>query len=74
MKNAGKHNSNSKGFQFWQQDNQPIEMWSEEVFRKMNYIHLNPVAASFVAQSEDCLYSSAVDHAGRIVLLELPAL
>jgi putative transposase len=75
MKNAGKHNSNSKGFQFWQQDNQPIEIWSDEVFnQKLNYIHLNPIAAGFVSQPEDWLYSSAVDHAGRNGLLELAVL
>ena len=75
MKHAGEHNSNSKGFQFWQQDNQPIELWSEEVFyQKMNYIHFNPVKAGFVLQPKDWHYSSAIDHAGRIGLLDLALL
>lgn len=27
MQRAGKKNSNNNGFQFWQQDNHPIELW-----------------------------------------------
>lgn len=75
MKQTGEHQSNSKGFQFWQQDNQPIELWSDEVFyQKMNYIHLNPVKAGFVLQPEEWHYSSALDHAGRRGLLDLAVL
>jgi putative transposase len=65
MKHAGSYNSNNKGFQFWQQHNHPVELWSDEVFyQKLNYIHLNPVVAGFVSQPEEWLYSSARDHAG----------
>ena len=74
MERAGKHNSNNKGFQFWQQDNHPIELWSEEVFQqKLEYIHLNPVAAGFVNQPEDWRYSSAINYAGLPGVLELVA-
>jgi uncharacterized protein YneF (UPF0154 family) len=45
---AGKKNSNVKQRQFWQQNNQPIEIWSLKVFeQKLNYIHNNPVASGF---------------------------
>jgi putative transposase len=65
MKHSGTYNSNNKGFQFWQQHNHPIELWSDEVFyQKLNYIHLNPVASGFVSQPEEWLYSSARDYAG----------
>jgi putative transposase len=75
MKHSGSYNSNNKGFQFWQQHNHPVELWSDEVFyQKLNYIHMNPVKAGFVLQPEDWLYSSAVDHAGRKGLLELAVL
>ena len=40
---AGKTKSNVKHRQFWQQHNQPIELWSNEVIdQKINYIHNNP--------------------------------
>jgi hypothetical protein len=33
----------------WQQNNQPIEIWSLNVFeQKLNYIHNNPVESGFV--------------------------
>lgn len=42
-------NSNVKEKQFWQQNNQPIEIWSLKVFeQKLNYIHNNPVESGFV--------------------------
>jgi len=75
MKQAGNYTSNTKGFQFWQQHNQPIELWSDEVFfQKMDYIHLNPVKSGFVSQPEDWLYSSAGDYAGRKGLIDLAVL
>lgn len=44
MKDAGDKNSNVKNYQFWQQHNQPIELWSDEVIeQKVDYIHNNPV-------------------------------
>jgi len=74
MERAGAHNSNNKGFQFWQQDSHPIELWSEEVFQqKLEYIHLNPVAAGFVDQPEDWRYSSAKNYAGMRSIIDLVA-
>jgi REP element-mobilizing transposase RayT len=55
---AGKKNSNVKKKQFWQQNNQPIEIWSLKVFeQKLNYIHNNPVESGFVTDPVDWKYS-----------------
>ena len=60
---AGKKNSNVKHRQFWQQNNQPIEIWSLKVFeQKLNYIHNNPVASGFVTNPVDWKYSSARNY------------
>jgi putative transposase len=65
MERAGKKNSNIEGKQFWQQHNQPIELWSYEVVeQKLNYIHNNPVVAGLVTEPHHWKYSSAGDYAG----------
>ena len=57
---AGVANSNNSSFQFWQQHNHHVELWSKDVIlQKLNYIHNNPVRAGFVLQPEDWLWSSA---------------
>ncbi|MCI4443411.1 MAG: transposase, partial [Lentimicrobium sp.] len=60
---AGKKNSNVKEKQFWQQNNQLIEIWSLKVFeQKLSYIHNNPVEAGFVTDPTDWKYSSARNY------------
>ena len=60
---AGLKNSNVKKRQFWQQNNNPIEIWSLKVFeQKLNYIHNNPVEAGFVTDPIDWKYSSARNY------------
>ena len=60
---AAKKNSNVKNRQFWQQNNQPIEIWSLKVFeQKLNYIHNNPVESGFVTNPVDWKYSSARNY------------
>ena len=72
FKNAGQYNSNNKDFQFWRQDNKPIELWSNEVMeQKLDYIHNNPVEAGIVEQAHEYLYSSARDYAGLKGLLTI---
>ena len=62
---AGKHNSNNKGFQFWQQHSHPIELNTTAIIeQKLAYIHLNPVDSGFVDVPECWTYSSARDYAG----------
>lgn len=60
---AGKANPNNDYYQFWQQHNQPIQLWTPEVIQqKIDYIHDNPVVAGFVDCPHEYLYSSARDY------------
>ena|SRR5690606_797945 len=72
MERAGTKNNNNKSFQFWQQDNHPIELWDNYMLdQKLEYLHNNPVVAGFVSFPEDYLYSSARDYAGEKGLLNI---
>lgn len=63
MERAGTKKSNVKKRQFWQQHNQPIELWSEKVIQqKINYVHNNPVVSGFVTDPIDWKYSSARNY------------
>ncbi len=69
---AGESNSNNKYYQFWRQDNRPIEIYSNAAIdQKLNYLHNNPVKAGFVENPEDYVYSSAKDYAGEKSLLDI---
>jgi len=62
---VGTANSNNSKYQFWQQHNQPIELWSNKVIdQKLDYIHNNPVISGFVSEPHYWKYSSAVDYTG----------
>jgi hypothetical protein len=72
MERAGKKNGNNNKFQFWQQDNHPIELWDNYMMQqKLDYIHNNPVSSGFVLNPEDYLYSSAKDYTGEKGLIEI---
>jgi putative transposase len=63
FKSKGASNSRNSRYQFWRQDNQPKELFSEgSTQQKLDYIHNNPVAAGIVEKAEDYLYSSAKDY------------
>lgn len=63
FKKAGEENNRNKDYQFWQQDNHPIELDNSEIIdSKMDYLHQNPVRAGFVIKEEDYFYSSAIDY------------
>ncbi len=50
----GKRNSNNIRYQFWQQDNHPIELTDNKMIdQKLDYIHNNPVEQGFVMRQED---------------------
>ncbi|NJL15376.1 MAG: transposase [Microscillaceae bacterium] len=69
---AAKKNSNNTNYQFWQQNNQPKELISNEFMeQKLDYIHLNPVEAGIVEYAKDYLYSSARDYEGSKGLLDI---
>jgi len=62
----GKKNSRNSNFQFWRQENRPIEIFSTKfIVQKLNYIHNNPVEAGIVHHAVDYIYSSAVDYYGK---------
>jgi putative transposase len=68
----GKQNSNNETYQFWQQGNHPIELWSNTVIdQKLDYIHNNPVTAGWVDEPEHYLYSSARDYADGKGMIEI---
>jgi REP element-mobilizing transposase RayT len=72
FENAGKRNSNNVKFQFWQQDNHPIELnVSKEIDQKIDYMHNNPVRAGFVNSAECYDWSSAMDYAGGKGLVKI---
>lgn len=61
---AGKKNKNNTKYQFWQQNNQPIELITNEfIDQKLDYIHNNPVEAGLVLSPEHYYYSSAMNYA-----------
>ncbi len=71
----GKANSNNVKFQFWQQDNHPIELVSNnEIEQKLNYIHENPVVQGFTNSAECYDWSSAIDYAGGRGLVKIEML
>ena len=72
FKEAGKRNGNNKNYQFWQQDNHPVELSTNFLMdQKLAYIHNNPVEAGIVDEPGSYLYSSARDYAGRKGLLDI---
>jgi len=69
---AGKTNSNITKYQFWQQHNKPIELWTDKVIQqKIDYIHNNPVETGFVTNPVDWKYSSARNYADDQTVLNI---
>ena len=59
----GLNNRRNEKYQFWQQNNHPLEIFSPEFTKeKLMYIHNNPVKAGFVSRPEDYRYSSAKNY------------
>lgn len=72
MKRSGEKNGNNKGWQLWQQNNQPIELSNNDMLdTRLNYLHQNPVVAGFVTEPEHWKYSSAIDYSGGKGLLDI---
>ena len=63
---AGKANSHNGRYQFWQQDNHPVELSSNEMMeQKLDYIHRNAVESGIVYEPHHYIYSSAGHYAGK---------
>jgi REP element-mobilizing transposase RayT len=70
--NAGHFNANNTTYQFWRQDNHPIELYTPYVMKqKLDYIHNNPVIEGIVEHPHEYLYSSARNYAEIHGLLEV---
>lgn len=61
---AGKENSNNTHYQFWQQDNHPIQLHphTPEFHHRLHYIHQNPVESGLVSEASAYIYSSASNY------------
>ncbi|MEQ9376505.1 MAG: transposase [Imperialibacter sp.] len=72
LEGAGKKNSNNETYQFWQQNNNPIELSTNKMMdQKLDYIHQNPVKEGFCWEPQEYKYSSAIDYAGGKGLLPI---
>ncbi|MFT5512043.1 MAG: putative transposase [Bacteroidia bacterium] len=72
FKDACKQNSRNENFQFWRQDNHPVELVTNRMKnQRLHYLHLNPVKAGIVKRPEDYVYSSARNYCSKIGLLEI---
>jgi len=72
---AGKFNANNNDWQFWQQNNNPIELYDNKIMQqKLDYLHNNPVEAGFVDEPWEYLYSSARDYCGKKGLIKIKLL
>jgi len=61
--NAANESAKHKSFKFWQSGNHAIEVFTEKfVWKKINYIHDNPVRAGYVKNQWDWVYSSASNY------------
>ena len=68
----GNKNPNNIRYQFWQQDNHPIELTDNKMIdQKLDYLHNNPVEAGFVDEPEYYSYSSAGDYSGSKGFIEI---
>ena len=66
FKKAGEKNKRNFIYQFWQQENHPIECSTIEILEsKMKYLHENPVRAGLVRNESDYVYSSGIDYYSR---------
>ena len=75
FKEAGKSNSRNETFQFWRQENRPIELDDNKMIeQRIDYLHRNPVASGWIDDETDFIYSSARDYAGEKGLIKLDIL
>ncbi|MEZ4983563.1 MAG: transposase [Saprospiraceae bacterium] len=69
------NNTKNTEFQFWKQDNHPVELASPEwILQRLQYIHNNPVVAGIVDEPSQYLYSSARNYLGQKGLIDVEIL
>jgi hypothetical protein len=61
-----------RGYQLWQEGNQPVLISSEDLMRqKLEYMHTNPVRRGYVNDPTEWRYSSARNYAGGEGLMQV---
>ncbi len=69
---AGKVNMKNKDYKFWQDGLHAIELKSNLFMeQKLDYLHINPVAAGMVYEPEHYVWSSAINYTGQQGLIEV---
>ena len=69
---AARINIKNKEYKFWQDGFHPIALYSNEFKdQKLDYIHNNPIESGIVSEAEHYNYSSAINYAGGLGLLEV---
>ncbi len=57
---TGRRNAHNERYQFWQQGNHPIELYSNDLRQqRLHYLRYNPVVAGFVNEPEHFSYTNA---------------
>lgn len=57
FKKSGEKNNRNKDYQFWQQENHPVECDTKEILEtRLAYLHENPVRAGLVRYEQDYLF------------------
>lgn len=63
FKKAGERNKRNENYQFWQQENHPVECSTAEIYSsKLKYLHENPVRAGIVRNEWEYSFSSGIDY------------
>lgn len=63
FKKAGEKNKRNDKYQFWQQENHPVECDTVEILQsRLIYLHENPLRAGLVRYEQDYIYSSGIDY------------
>lgn len=63
FKSAGENNIRNEFYQFWNQENHPIECSTNDILdSKLKYLHENPVRAKIVENEGDYVYLSGKDY------------
>ena len=71
---AGKRLKRISKYKFWKDSNHAIylsEFNTKMMHQKLNYIHNNPVKAMLVHNAKDYVFSSAIDYANGIGLVDV---
>jgi REP element-mobilizing transposase RayT len=67
-----KHSGGNRKYQLWKRNNYPTALWSAEViWKKIRYIHRNPIRAAWVFEAPQYVYSSASNYIQKNSILDI---